>query len=69
MKDFWYFEPIFSSEHGSFTREKILLVKNDSDVLVAKYNLTKLGLENVNSFEEFNNYFAPLNHNIYNGNS
>ena len=58
MKDFWYWEPEYNPATDILTAKKILLVKNEKDVLTHKFNLTDMGLENINSYDELLKHFG-----------
>lgn len=43
--------------------EKFLLVYNDDKSLVSKYDLTKMGLEHIDSYEEFKKLISASSYN------
>ena len=58
MKDFCYWEVKFIPPN-TCKRTKWLLVKDEMDRLTHKFNLTKMGIDNITSFEEFQKLFPP----------
>lgn len=57
MKEFCYWETEWLS-YDKAVRRKMLLICDDKQELVGKYNLTMMGLESVNSFREFATLFC-----------
>lgn len=47
--------------------EKILLVKQDDGLLTHKFNLTKMGLEHINSFSELQELCPPVHYDYKSG--
>lgn len=56
MRDFCYYEPW--EVKGQDVLYKVLIVTNDNDVMVGKYNLTLIGDESINSYEELKQKFG-----------
>lgn len=58
MTDFCYWEVEFIPPN-TCRRTKWLLVKDEKDRLTYKFNLTKMGVENISSFDELKELFPP----------
>ena len=66
MQEFWYWETttkivpdITQVLKVVYKRTKWLLVKEE-DELIYKFNLTKMNLENINTFSEFEKLFGRM---------
>lgn len=59
MKDFCYWENEFISPN-TLRRTKWLLVKDEKEELVYKFNLTEMGIDHITSFEDLNKLFPPV---------
>lgn len=56
MTEFWYYEPVLD-QYGSVHLCKILLVVDANKVAQAKYNLTNMGVGQINSYKELQEMF------------
>ena len=65
VADVWFYETKLQPS-GEIIPEKMLLVIDDEHVAKEKYNLTKMGAENVNTMAELAEYFGLSSTKPYN---
>lgn len=61
MTDIWFYEPKMLPD-GKLVLEKILLVIGNDHIAKFKFNLTKMGLENIESFEKLKSFMSEKNY-------
>ena len=81
MNEFWYYDQVVEDTRPWYKKlfrirdfakvrihlEKILLVKRDDGLLTHKFNLTKMGLEHINSFAELQELCPPVHYDYKSG--